>query len=319
MSSLTIHKIHELDNTQAKHYWMIEELWLDNGVGLIGGEPKSYKTFAALSLAVATSSGQPCFGHYAVRRVGPVLLYAAEDSLLMIRERVFGIAMGMGADFAQLNIYVIAEPNLRIDVHFDRQRLEEAIIDIKPALLLLDPFVRLHSIDENSSGEVAKVLSWLRGLQRKFGMNIVMVHHARKRAGKERPGQSLRGSSELHAWGDSNLYLRRVTGEEPYVELTTEHRAASSQENIRLRLHVCENGPYLIYEGEGATQTPAKKSTEDRVLAALQKEYQAGETLRKACTMRSQIFWTTLNQLVESGRVDKLDEKGYRLLPSLAP
>jgi hypothetical protein len=34
---------------------------------------------------------------------------------------------------------------------------------------------------------------------------VLVVHHARKSAGRMRAGQALRGSSEFHAWGDSNL------------------------------------------------------------------------------------------------------------------
>ncbi len=45
--------------------------------------------------------------------------------------------------------------------------------------------------------------------------------------------QALRGSSEFHAWGDSNLYLRRKG--EP-ATLTVEHRAAAAIPDIRLRL-----------------------------------------------------------------------------------
>ena len=48
-----------------------------------------------------------------------------------------------------------------------------------------------------------------------------------------RAGQALRGSSEFHAWGDSNLYLRRV-GEQ--LTLTVEHRAAASITGITLAL-----------------------------------------------------------------------------------
>ena len=47
----------------------------------------------------------------------------------------------------------------------------------------------------------------------------------RNGAAHARAGQALRGSSEFHAWGDSNLYLRRV-GEQ--LTLTVEHRAAAS-------------------------------------------------------------------------------------------
>ena len=37
----------------------------------------------------------------------------------------------------------------------DRAKLEHTVEQLKPRLLVLDPFVRLHRIDENASGEVA--------------------------------------------------------------------------------------------------------------------------------------------------------------------
>ena len=89
--------------------------------------------------------------------------------------------------------------------------------------LILDPFVRLHRIDENASGEVAPPLAYLRELQRRYALGIVVVHHAKRGAGNVRTGQALRGYSEFHAWGDSNLYLRR---EADTLTLSVEHRAA---------------------------------------------------------------------------------------------
>ena len=47
-----------------------------------------------------------------------------------------------------------------------------------------------------------------------------------------RAGQALRGSSEFHAWGDSNLYLRRHGDQ---LALAVEHRAAASITAISLR------------------------------------------------------------------------------------
>ena len=75
-------------------------------------------------------------------------------------------------------------------------------------------------IDENTASEVAPLLAYLRELQRTIGCTVARVHHARKGGHARRPG--LRGSSELHAWGDSNLYLRR-DGER--LLLSIEHRA----------------------------------------------------------------------------------------------
>ncbi len=44
---------------------------------------------------------------------------------------------------------------MRLDLGADRASLDETIGKLRPRLLVLDPFVRLHRIDENASGEVA--------------------------------------------------------------------------------------------------------------------------------------------------------------------
>jgi RecA-family ATPase len=130
-------------------------------------------------------------------------------------------------------VHVITAATVRLDQAADRTRLEHNIAQLKPRLLVLDPFVRLHRIDENASGEVAPLLAYLRTLQRQHHLAVLVVHHARKSAGRVRAGQALRGSSEFHAWGDSNLYLRRSGGE---LTLTVEHRAAPSPPTIVLEL-----------------------------------------------------------------------------------
>src|SRR5262249_60080845 len=117
-----------------------------------------------------------------------------------------------GVALPDLDIQVITAPTLRLDLEADWRSPAQTVLELKPRLLILDPFVRLHRIDENASGEVAPLLAYLRELQRRYGLAVVVVHHAKKGAGRIRAGQALRGSSEFHAWGDSNLYLRRSDG-----------------------------------------------------------------------------------------------------------
>jgi hypothetical protein len=61
--------------------------------------------------------------------------------------------------FAPLDVEVITASSLRLDLDADRNRLDETVAALKPRLFILDPFVRLHRIDKNASGEVAPVLA----------------------------------------------------------------------------------------------------------------------------------------------------------------
>ena len=48
----------------------------------------------------------------------------------------------------------------------DRQRLVETVERIRPRLVVLDPLVRLHGVDENTVAEVAPILGFLRVIRR---------------------------------------------------------------------------------------------------------------------------------------------------------
>jgi RecA-family ATPase len=218
MTPLPVELACRLAPCPPERHWLIEGLWAEQAVGIVGGEPKCCKSFLALDMAVAVASGAPCLRRFPVVHTGRVLLYAAEDALHVVRERLEGICNAASVRLADLDIQVITAPTVRLDLGADQQRLAETVSSLQPLLLVLDPFVRLHRIDENASAEVAPLLAYLRDLQRRFALAVALVHHARKGAARLRDGQALRGSSEFHAWGDSNLYLRRrvASGERGY-------------------------------------------------------------------------------------------------------
>lgn len=190
-------------------------------------------------MAVSLAAGVPCLGRFPVAARGPVLLFVAEDAPHIVHARLQGICAAARVPWDSLDIHVIVDPVVRLDVPADRVALLAEVERLRPRLVVLDPFVRLHRIDENATAEVAPLLAYLRELQRSLGCAVALVHHARA-------GQALRGSSELHAWGDSNLYLRR-DGER--LLLSIEHRAAASSSGLGLTLgergggltlHVCD-------------------------------------------------------------------------------
>lgn len=312
-TSLPVIRAADLADLPTERRWLIEDLWGDEAVGIVGGEPKCCKSFLALDLAVAVASGAPCVRRFPVVRTGRVLLFAAEDALHIVRRRLAGIARAAGRALVDLDIQVITAPSLRLDVERDRDALDETVAKLRPRLLILDPFVRLHRIDENMSGEVAPLLAYLRELQRRHHVAVVLVHHARKGGGKMRAGQALRGSSEFHAWGDSNLYLRRHGDQ---LALSVEHRAAASISAVSLRLDTVDDAVALTVIDPApaalAAPAPAVLAIDQRILAELEiaEAPVSATVLRKRCQIRNATLQATLAALVADGRLRR-DRAGY--------
>src|SRR6202453_1445998 len=221
---LPVVRVGEIKSEENPQRWLVDGLWGTSSVGVIGGAPKCAKTWLGLDMALSVATGTACLGKYAVPEPGPVLIYLAEDALLVVRERVAGMARHRGLDLAGVAIHVITASVLRLDRGPDRARLLETTRRLRPRLLVLDPLVRLHGIDENRAGDVAELLAYFRSLQRELGLSVVLVHHTRKNAADGvAAGQGLRGSGDIHAFGDSNLYLQRT---KENLILSSEHRAA---------------------------------------------------------------------------------------------
>lgn len=311
MSLLPVEPAHRLAERAEEQRWLVTDLWSEQAVGIIGGEPKCCKSFLALDLAVSVAAGTPCLRRFPVSRKGRVLLYAAEDALHIVRQRLEGICAAAGHSLADLDVHVITAPTVRLDLAADRQALDQTVAKLAPRLLVLDPFVRLHRIDENASGEVAPLLAYLRELQRRHGVAVIVVHHAKKGAGRARAGQALRGSSEFHAWGDSNLYLRRKGSQ---LTLSTEHRAAPSRDHIPLQLTQSGSALALTVLERPIAQpdTPPTPIEQVRQALAQLQEPSSVQQLQKLCGIRTANVCSALAELSAKGEVVR-DARGYQL------
>ncbi len=301
--SLPVVRVGEIERDDDAERWLVEGLWGARSVGVIGGAPKCAKTWLGLDLALSVATGTACLGKYAVPEPGPVLVYLAEDALPVVRQRVAGMARHRGLDLAGVEVHVITTPVLRLDRDPDRVRLLETARQLRPRLLLLDPLVRLHGIDENNAGEVAALLAYFRSLQRQLGLSVILVHHTRKNAaGGAAAGQGLRGSGDIHAFGDSNLYLRRAR---EHLVLTTEHRAAPAAPPIPLAL-VATNPETTRLEVIAQHQDGGPRGLQDQVLDAL-----AGGVvltrakLRECLAVKNERLGAVLESLERTGRLSR--------------
>ena len=313
---LPVVRASELETPACQQSWLIERLWTHQAVGIIGGSPKSGKTWLALEMAVSVASGSPCFGTFPVFSPGPVLLYAAEDSAATLRSRVETLARLHKVNFDRLDVHIITVDSLRLDRRDHQDRLESTLHAYKPALLLLDPLVRVHAIDENVAGQVAALLGYLRSLQRKTGAAIAVVHHVRKNSSPTgAAGNSLRGSGDLYAWLDSFLYLRMHQGQRT---LSAEHRSAPAFGPITLELVQSDPiGPHLKIAATNETQpSPPQDALKSRIMDLLSTapEPLTVDTVRSRLQVRNQRVVEALRGLVDQGVVQRR-ARGFAVSP----
>jgi hypothetical protein len=274
-------------------------------VGVIGGSPKVGKSWLGLEMAVSLASATPCLGRFAPGRAGRVLLYMAEDAIPDVRARLESLCRHHAANLEDLDIFVITADSLRIDQGRDQARLRATVAAFKPDLLLLDPLVRLHGRDENSAQEMAAMLGFLRQLERQLSTAVALVHHARKN-GAAQGGQALRGSSDLHAFGDSNLYLHR---QRERLLLAVEHRSAPSPRPLALAL--VENPTPHLEVVEGGDRAGELGHAVLELLGETGGALTRG-AIRHQLAVKNERLGQALENLEASGRV-KRTAQGWRL------
>ena len=211
-----------------------------------------------------------------------------------------------------MEIHVITAPVLRLDHDRDRTRLWETVRRLRPRLLVLDPLVRLHGIDENHAGDVAELLAYFRSLQRELGLSVLLVHHTRKNAADGvAAGQGLRGSGDIHAFGDSNLYLRRT---EQHLILSSEHRAAPASPPVYLELVATDTETTHLEVIAAPEATATASGLEEQVLDLLA---QGRVLTRTSCVtalaVKNERLGKVLESLERAGKIGRTSGGWQRL------
>ncbi len=245
-------------------------------------------------------------------RVRPVLFHCAEGGQGYLRHRLDGLCSRRELNLSTLpNPLTFISDRVRIDSPRGFERLIENVRSLKPRLVVLDPLVRLHRQDENSATQVAALLDPLERLRNDLGVAIVIVHHTSKSGGRgsDFGGNNLRGSSDLYAWGDSNLMLRRAGRR---FTLRAQHRAAADSEGWSLEAVDAEQ-PYLRVVSELSARGDHTNDVAEEVLPAATPEMILGlvaangpttvEAVRKLVTGSNQAVGSIFQHLAAENKI----------------
>ena len=205
------------------------------GILFVGGEPKVGKSLlvANLALSLAAGSGRAGFSIPAPRRV-LICQFELPVPQFVGRLAVMRRAMGTAAD---LNLLV----DTRATGHLlcAPQGMNHFLAAAKAAaaeVIILDPLYSTHDQDENDTRSMAALCQSLLRLRDVAKAALIVVHHVRKSITRYEIGSAFRGSSALHAVGDSYMLLTRPSPQLPTVELRFQFRYAAAQPPRLLQL-----------------------------------------------------------------------------------
>lgn len=224
-----------------------------SGILFVGGEPKVGKSIlvANLALALAAGSSRAGFQIPAARRV---LICQFELPCAQFAQRLAPMRKPIGQ---------AADSNLFIDTEAAGHLLSAprgldhflgAIRSAKADVVVLDPLYSTHDQDENDTRAMAALCHTLLRLRDASHAALIVVHHVKKSVGRHEIGSAFRGSSALHAVGDSYLLLVRPSPQAPTVELRFQFRYAPATEPRWLAL----DPEMLWFEACSSAATPAR-------------------------------------------------------------
>jgi hypothetical protein len=196
--------------------WLIHELIPRSGNGIIGGDPKASKSFAAVDIALSAACGASWMGHPVIKRA-KVAIVSREDDAGLTRRRMKKL-IGGRAEYADLlpgwlHINTRAQQSdFQVTTPEHMDRLIDELGKFGAELVILDVFRSLHHADENDNSEVAKVLAKVSRIQTELKCATLLVHHIAK-SDNPNPFKGLRGASCIHGWLEYGMAVSVVNPE----------------------------------------------------------------------------------------------------------
>lgn len=184
----------------------------ERGVLILGGQPKTGKSLVSMNIAMAIATGTQWLD-FDVSKQRKVMIIQAENSYYNMRRRIKAMVDQQPLSRGMLTI---SDPaSLKLNDHQDFIALEDLITEHESEVLIIDPLVYFHSVDENDNAAMGMVMEQLRNLANNHNVAIIIVHHAKKAGPIESSGGSnLRGASSVFGSVDTSIILSREVNSE---------------------------------------------------------------------------------------------------------
>jgi AAA domain-containing protein len=203
------------------------------GLVIFAGQPRSFKTMAALQMMFSVASGNRWLDHTPAR-TGDCLYVSEEGARDKIADRLEAMRRAYNPTHS---IHVLHREGITLTGQgWEKVRATLEDMD-QPTVVILDTLAALMEGDENSVADVRDALRPIQKIITDFGVTVALVHHINK-GGEGRIGNRLRGSSAL--WGASDGTLGFVRDEDAN---------GVAQDTGEVRVETKDNDPQRIRFG----------------------------------------------------------------------
>ena len=181
------------------------------------------KTSLTIVEALAIVTGKPLLG-VTPKRSENVWLINLEDPKQELEMRTIAAIQhyGLSPDDVRGKLFMDGEDTMQITLAAESREgliqndalLQFMIDKIKAnniGVVILDPFVSAHLVNENNNGSIQAVVAMLRKLARDTNSSVQLVHHIRKTNGEDATVDSVRGAGSLIGAARAARVINRIT------------------------------------------------------------------------------------------------------------
>ena len=176
--------------------WLVQDILPAGGLVGLYGPPGEGKSFLAIDLALCVASGHQWHGHTVEQGFA---LYVSAEGGTGIGKRVQAWLSSNGATANDVNIAWLTESipvsSTSEDMNVLFGRLNDEV-EQTPALVVIDTLARCFDGDENLQADMGRFIAGVDRLRREFTATVIVVHHTRLDAERERGSTAFRGAAD---------------------------------------------------------------------------------------------------------------------------
>ena len=140
-------------------------------------------------------------------------------------------------------LYSFVNENIKFTDADDLEDIVEFVRENKVDIVIVDTFVRIHDLDENSNSEMSRLYQCFRKVT-DAGAALVVLHHARKGATGSIGHESMRGAVEIAAQAETVLSIENKEG--LYTVKTVKQRRSAFEDQINFQFTIHANSPTAL-------------------------------------------------------------------------